>query len=390
MRILMIHPHDLLTFPWTIRIVKLAETLARKGCTVTLCHIPNLARRKTGITVRSGLPQSVRYVELAEGKNSLLANIKTVAALAGAADLVHVQKCFMTAALPGIVAARLCNLPLHYDWDDDESDLSRYWLSGLNRLKISAYERILPKVVTTVSTASICLHDKALRFGALPEDIFDVPVGTDLPEFDELKKRPVTLPAAISSCAYRMVFVGHLEDAHYGDLVLDEFAQVAVARLDIGLIMIGGGSHQGELETRAAQLGLSARVWFTGYLPHENVPAILSRAEIGIACLPDTPFARAGSPIKVLEYMAAGLAVVATAVGEVKRMLGDCGVLLPPGEKGSIARAILELLDDPDRLENMQQSSRARVAQTYSWDRSADNLLAAYVRGFSLRGRRDT
>lgn len=385
MRILMIHPHDVLTFPWTIRIVKLAEMLANKGCEVTLCYIPNGQRRNDGISVRENLPDCIRWVELAEEKSSLAANVRKVVELGKSADVIHVQKCFMTAALPGIVAARLRNLPLHYDWDDDETDLARFWLSRVNRWKIAGYERIMPKLAVTVSTASAWLRDKALRFGAIPENIFDVPVGADLKEFDKLKNRPVLWPPATAPIKHWLVFVGHLEKAHYGNSVLNEFAAIASTRPDVGLLIVGGGGEHAQLEQRVADMGLSTRVFITGYVTHDDIPAILSKVDIGIACLPDTPFTRAGSPVKVLEYMAAGLPVVGTAVGESIRMLAGCGILVPAGKSGAIRDAVIDLLDDPGKRETLKRQARMRVAESYSWELSTDNLLAAYKRALSVK-----
>ena len=92
----------------------------------------------------------------------------------------------------------------------------------------------------------------------------------------------------------------------------------------------------------------------------------------------DTPSNRARHSAKVLELMAAGLPIVAYAVGELPATLGETARLVPPGDAEAFAAAVLELLADPQAAARLGQAAQARVREQFTWERIADRALAAY------------
>jgi glycosyltransferase involved in cell wall biosynthesis len=104
-----------------------------------------------------------------------------------------------------------------------------------------------------------------------------------------------------------------------------------------------------------------------GPVPHGLVPALLADADIGLA-----PYASDApdyfSPLKVFEYMAAGLAVVACALPSTRDLLSDeSGVLVPRGDPDALAAAVAELLLDPRRRERLGLAAREVVAAGHTW-----------------------
>lgn len=391
MKILMIHPHDLLTAPWTIRIIKFAEAFTGRGHEVTVAYYPAPERRERGLFVRKSLPIGVRFVELTVEKWSLLRNVREVCALAKEADVVHLQKCFPQAVLPALYAARLHRKPLHYDWDDNESLIAREWedASFFARMEIILYERTLPWLCSTMSVASKALADLADLYGGVPrERIVSAPVGADLKDFDSLKEGPTAAYPERADLTQWVLYVGQLEGGNYASIVVRAFAEIATLRPGIGLLIAGGGFGQRELEREILEFKLDDRAFVTGYLPHREIPAVMARADVAVACLEDTPNARAKSPLKVVEYLAAGRAVVGSAVGEVVRMLDGCGVLVPAGEVRALRDAVLELLDHPARRGDLGVKGRAQVERVYNWDNSAEQIMLAYHMGLQHMGGR--
>ncbi|CAI3804464.1 glycosyltransferase family 4 protein [Pseudarthrobacter sp. MM222] len=135
-------------------------------------------------------------------------------------------------------------------------------------------------------------------------------------------------------------------------------------------LVIGNGPVREDLERLAATLGVEAR--FTGAVPPDAVPGLLDDADAGAAPYPadvagqDDYF----SPLKVYEYMAAALPIIASAVGQIPSILehGRTGILVPPGEPAAVAEALILLAGDPALRERLGTSARADAEQHFSWD----------------------
>jgi len=113
---------------------------------------------------------------------------------------------------------------------------------------------------------------------------------------------------------------------------------------------------------------------FTGALPHDQLPAALAAAQIGVA--PFDPARHAPlqlafywSPLKVFEYMATGLPVVAPALPRLERLVrhGEEGLLYDPEDPRGLDRAIAELAD-PALRARLGAAARARAVRDFSWE----------------------
>ena len=150
----------------------------------------------------------------------------------------------------------------------------------------------------------------------------------------------------------------------------------AVARMPRGVVLeLAGGrfpkdaGHVERLEARAARPDLAGRVRFLG--PVSDVDALLARWTVVVSpsVEPDP------APLVVLEAMAVGRPVVATAHGGPPEYLGEAGVLVPPGDAAALADAVVELLGDPQRRAQAGVAGRQRVADLYRLDERMDELL---------------
>lgn len=157
-------------------------------------------------------------------------------------------------------------------------------------------------------------------------------------------------------------------------------------RRDIRAVLIGEGPELAD--TRAAAEGDSGII-FTGALPHTAIPACLSASDVGAApfdCARHPPLALGfyWSPLKVFEYMAAGLPVVAPAIERLKPIVRDGreGLLYDPADESGLARA-LEAMTDRDLRASMGRAARERVVEHFSWSAHCARLeerLAALAR----------
>jgi glycosyltransferase involved in cell wall biosynthesis/MoaA/NifB/PqqE/SkfB family radical SAM enzyme len=391
MRILMAHPHDIHSplEPWTIRITALADCLTRLGHEVRLVYhladpkqLPGDVQHRQEFAFET-IPM-VRHMGLGVRKSRELSK------LAEWADLVHVQKALSHAALPAAAAALWNRIPLHYDWDDWEAAIyedavgrDEHWR------RIHRFEQALPRIADTVSVASVALREQALAMGVAEQDLFDAPVGASLERF-ERGGDGEALRAELGFDGPVALYLGQLAGAHAAPLFLDAAALVLQQHpdLDAGFLVVGGGRTLDDVKQQAQRLGIGHRVRFTGAVPHAEVARYLDATDVAVATLPDTPQAATKSPLKVVEYMAAGKAIVASAVGEAVRFLDDgrVGELVEPGSPEALADAVAGLLRDPYRRSELGVAARDHLRRTHTWMHTAQTLHKAYERARSKRG----
>jgi glycosyltransferase involved in cell wall biosynthesis len=115
-----------------------------------------------------------------------------------------------------------------------------------------------------------------------------------------------------------------------------------------------------------------------GWLEPDAMPVRFASCRVAAIPWRDSPANQARSSVKVREMMAAGLPVVATAVGELPEVLGDGAACVPPGDWPAFAREVVRLLQDRQAASTMGARGRSRVMEHYTWDRLAQLALCAY------------
>jgi glycosyltransferase involved in cell wall biosynthesis/cellulose synthase/poly-beta-1,6-N-acetylglucosamine synthase-like glycosyltransferase len=163
--------------------------------------------------------------------------------------------------------------------------------------------------------------------------------------------------------------VANLRPVKRIDVFLRAAVSVAKELPTARFLVVGEGNERGKLEALCAELGLTARVVFLGRRP--DVMDILSAFDVGVLSSDSESFSNA-----VVEYMAAGLAVVATDVGGCREALGDspAGALVPPGDAEGLGKALARMLADENVLSYARSQHPLRVQDLFSRDR----YIAAY------------
>jgi glycosyltransferase involved in cell wall biosynthesis len=146
---------------------------------------------------------------------------------------------------------------------------------------------------------------------------------------------------------------------------------------DIALLLIGDGQHRTELERQVTELGLRS-VIFTGSAPYERMPDYLSACDAGVV-LSAGSAAFHYSPVKLREYMACGLPVIAHAVGELEKTLDDGtdALLVAPGHAPSLAEAFRHLADDAGLRHALGSRGLQLAHNRWSWASQTRAVLDA-------------
>ena len=154
-------------------------------------------------------------------------------------------------------------------------------------------------------------------------------------------------------------------------------ARVLARGLDATLAVVGDGDARTPLEAEIRRHGLSGRVTVTGWISYEQVPELLTEADICLDPAPATPVNEKSTMIKVAEYLALGKPVVAFDLRETRRTAGDAALLIASGDIESFAEAIIKLARDPGLRIELAKRARKRARQLV-WAHSEDALVTAY------------
>jgi glycosyltransferase involved in cell wall biosynthesis len=220
----------------------------------------------------------------------------------------------------------------------------------------------------------------ALERAVLQHAALVLPVSTELVEYAssrgarrvEVMPNAVTLDRFVHPRPRRdgppiAVFAGALRPWHGIETIAAAWRALGASAPR--LVVLGDGPGREVLEVVGADL--------VGTVPHERVPPLLARCDIGLA-----PYARDApryfSPLKVFEYLAAGLAVVTADLPGVTDVVGpETAVVIPQGDPAALARAVKEVAGDPERRERLGRAGRALVAAQHTWALRAERLLSA-------------
>jgi glycosyltransferase involved in cell wall biosynthesis len=154
---------------------------------------------------------------------------------------------------------------------------------------------------------------------------------------------------------------------------LEAAARVSGAFPDARFVVVGDGPLREELLDLARRLGISERVCFLGYRTD-------SRALMALMDLLVVPSLTEGSPLIVLEAIAAGVPVVASAVGGIPDQLrhGKEGLLVPPGAPDALGEALAALLRDPEYARRLGEAGRRRAKNEFSHEALVRRIEGVY------------
>jgi glycosyltransferase involved in cell wall biosynthesis len=164
------------------------------------------------------------------------------------------------------------------------------------------------------------------------------------------------------------------------DIFLRAAARLAETHRNWRFATFGSGSQASRLQTLAQELGLGERVTRAGYVPASQA---LPQLRVYVLC----SYAE-NAPLALLEAMATGVPVVATAVGGIPEILDDSVArLVPAGDPVALARAIEETCADPAATAARVRSARVRVQERFTAERNAREMAALYERLLAQRAR---
>jgi glycosyltransferase involved in cell wall biosynthesis len=235
-------------------------------------------------------------------------------------------------------------------------------LSGIARtIELWAYRHCDVLVCVTSALRELILENADIS----NEKILVVPNGVDTTRFDPEKCVPKRIFDGPT-----LGFVSALVSWHRLDILLDALAEVRDAGIHLNLVIVGDGPMRTVWEEQARQLGLQNITCFTGRISWDQVPAYIAGFDLGFMGNAKMDIGKMyHSPLKLYEYMAMGLPVIASSYEDAQKMInhGEHGYLFSPGDKDDLKRALCQAYNDQNRWKEIGMAAREKVLVEASW-----------------------
>lgn len=272
-------------------------------------------------------------------------------------------------------------------WPIEPDIHERYWQSPANRIWAEWLKKPLRKIVLSqlawekavhplalehVACVSQYVRDKLTQAGALPHGAQVIYNGIDPTPFQEMAVQR----DADRSGPLRLIYTGSLSEHKGVHTAIEACGLLRERGLDeeIHLTIVGGGhpDYVRWLKQRVDELDIGESVTLTGRVPRSEVSSILAGHHVFLfTSVYEEPIARS-----VMEAMAAGLAMVGTAVGGQAEMLQDGvnALIYSPNDADGLARCIASLMIDSDLRSNLAQAGQRMVLQRFTLERMVDEM----------------
>jgi glycosyltransferase involved in cell wall biosynthesis len=235
----------------------------------------------------------------------------------------------------------------------------RRWY-GFTRMQARVARRVPTLITVSESSASDLVDD----FGVRRECVRVIPVGVDTDVF-----RPPVLPRVPG----RIVAVSSSDSPMKGARVLLEAVAKLQTERDVELVVVGRPRPEGPVARAVDDLGLADSVRFVTGLPDPALAELFGSAEVAVV-----PSLYEGFSIPAVEAMACATPLVASRGGALPEVVGDCGVLVEPGNPSDLAAELGALLDDAPRRRRLGAAGRRRVEDRFTWRAMAASTAEVY------------
>jgi len=290
-------------------------------------------------------------------------------------DIVHTHDLWSN--LVGVPAARLAGVPAIVS---SRRDLSHSeWYQGRRRVCLKWIQNLGGTVVTNAVP---------IRDVLLGEDRFDprkvrvIHNGVDVAKFKSARKDRIRLfPDA--GDGKLVVLVGNMHTDVKGHPWLIAAAPAVLEQFpDTRFVLVGEGEQRSHFEKQVRDLGFLQSFLFLGR--RSDIPEILASCDIAVL-----PSRAEGLPNAVLEYMAAGLPVIASRVGGNAELVQDgvTGMLVPSEDSAALSAALLKLLSEPALAARLAQAGHEFTVRNFSFERLVQDVDALYAELLSEKRR---
>lgn len=268
----------------------------------------------------------------------------------------------------------------HYPSLIAEDSLFPDFIRPLVRFFADVTERVLVRFADAVITVNESLQKHYEQIGKGASVIYNFP---DLKNFNPDKKNDRLEKKYAQNKI--VIYEGGVSRKRGLDKFILALPKVRKVVLNVEFLVVGKlfdtSDFEKWIEDYLKKQKLQETFEMIGWKPHEEVVNYINISDVGIILFQPTHYNNLiGLPIKLFEYMACGLPVVASNFPEISMVVkeADCGILVDPTDVDEIADAIVYLLEHPEEAMMMGENGRRAVEEKYNWERMEERLLEVY------------
>ena len=287
-------------------------------------------------------------------------------------------------ALPALWVGKRIGIPVVYEmrssWEDAAVDRGAYtdrsWKYKISR----ALETWVCFKADHVTVICDGLKSDLIRRGIGPNKITVIPNGVDLDKFRPRQGGPISRDKLGLRGKKVVAFLGSFFKWEGLDLLVEAVAELSRARKDVALLMVGGGEMEVPLKEQIRLLGIGGQVVMPGWIPQEDTLELYPFIDVLAFPRRSTYLTERVTPLKPLEAMAMGKAVIASDVGGHRELIHHehTGILFKAGNASALAAGLARLFDSLQVRERLGNAGLQWVTQERSWTKTTEGYREAY------------
>lgn len=297
-------------------------------------------------------------------------------------DIIHSQHPLWMGDL-AVAFAHEFRVPLIFTFHTRYDEYAQSYVPIAAGLASKVAEEVVRRYMrqcTHIIAPTPAIRDLILNEYHIDAPVSVVPSPVDLTRYEGKDSRRIRQEFGLDKYEL-LLYMGRVAKEKGLDLLVNAFAKVIAERPQARMLLVGDGPYRRVLESLVRRHGLSRKVIFTGVVPHEEIPDYAAAADLFVfSSVTDT------QGLVLIEAMAAGVPVVAVEAPGPIDVLAKGGGLLVPAEEEAFVQAVLALLEDEKRREDMGEEA-FRMAQPYAISETTNKMLAVYEDAImALRG----
>jgi PEP-CTERM/exosortase A-associated glycosyltransferase len=303
-------------------------------------------------------------------------------------DILHAHSPVLN-AIPALRAGHKLGIPVVYEirafWEDAAVDHGTYAEHSLTYNLVRFLETSTCRHATQVAVLCHGLKTDLIRRGIPKEKLTVVANGIDPTDFHPcVSDRELANSLGISGKRV-LGFIGSFYRYEGLDLLVSAFEKLSRTTDDLVLLLVGGGEMEKELRIQIEALKLRERVILTGRIPHEKIPGVYSLMDVLVYPRYSMRLTELVTPLKPLEAMAMGKALIASDIGGHRELIkdGQNGLLFKPGDIRALVETLTRVLEDSRLGNQLALQARNWVLENQTWHKTTGCYSSVYSRALA-------